>query len=1075
MAVENQNRENKPERITAKMLYEVLLEEYETLNILGEAEIEKLRTTQKRLANEVDWSDLDSAGAFRFTMLREIRRAIHRSQAPTFYKVFDKYRNHFADKQEIFDKETLFVAANLAAIKELSTGETTESDEDSIKIYDQAVIMVAKSITGQNELRTEIAKFKQKENTEEIAALCFSGGGIRSATFGLGVLQSLAKQNLLGKFHYLSTVSGGGYIGSWFSAWIHRAGLNTVQKQLRGEGLEVDEVEAAEIAHLRKYSNYMSPRTGMFTTDSWVLIAVYLRNLLLNWMVLVPMMAAFLLLPKLLVSALELISENRFPISLSNFQIILEFTPFLGLIGICFINMLRPSLRNYTFFKQNYRTDEIGVVKSSQIVSLFVVFPLLLFAMGLVIYWFWKGQIIPFILSDWFRYVVIAFDTNILRQIDLASIQWQNPIRNFFVNRPRLADFICFSAGLSLGGYFLSWGIMLAKFIPYWRNLKKAGDSKARITDKRAGFLWKVWNWIKRKYTTYISESILLIISSVIGGALLDLIAENINPQRSRVELFVCFGVPLFIAVFLLTATFFTGLAVRITNDDDREWMARFGGVLLKISVGWIVISSAVVFGPKLFDRTIYDQEWSPYIKAGGAIFSIIAGLFSVLAGFSKKTPASKDEPAKDWTSYLLPIASSILAPVFLLFLFICIAFLTQSLVRLSGISHTAWFVILALVAGVFGAFININKFSFHATYRERLIRAYLGASNKERFEHANSFTDLNTENDNIEMKDLPRKPFHVLNMTLNLVKPSNLAWQNRKAQSFTATPLYCGSSNMGRGSGNYRSSESYGYNRQNDKAITLGTSLAISGAAASPNMGYFTQSSAVSFLMVLLNIRLGWWLGNPGRRGNPTFFKSATPSWNKAAPSWSPKTFIAEALGLTDDTHKYIYLADGGQFENLGLYEMVLRRCKTIVLCDGGSDPHFEFFDLGSAIHKIRVDMGIPIKFESNPRKGRNCAIGTIRYSAVDGAEADDGILIYIKPTLDENQPIDIVQYHSVNPAFPHEGTLDQFYSETQFESYRKLGFRMMESVATFNGHKPKTLSELAIAADEYVYAGKK
>jgi Patatin-like phospholipase len=55
---------------------------------------------------------------------------------------------------------------------------------------------------------------------EKRAALCISGGGIRSATFGLGVLQGLAHCGLLDKFHYLSTVSGGGYIGSWLSAWI---------------------------------------------------------------------------------------------------------------------------------------------------------------------------------------------------------------------------------------------------------------------------------------------------------------------------------------------------------------------------------------------------------------------------------------------------------------------------------------------------------------------------------------------------------------------------------------------------------------------------------------------------------------------------------------------------------------------------------------------------------------------------------------------------------------------------------------------------------------------------------------
>jgi hypothetical protein len=69
---------------------------------------------------------------------------------------------------------------------------------------------------------------------EKRAALCISGGGIRSATFGLGILQGLARCGLLHKFHYLSTVSGGGYIGAWLGAWIHRAdgGITSVAAEL---------------------------------------------------------------------------------------------------------------------------------------------------------------------------------------------------------------------------------------------------------------------------------------------------------------------------------------------------------------------------------------------------------------------------------------------------------------------------------------------------------------------------------------------------------------------------------------------------------------------------------------------------------------------------------------------------------------------------------------------------------------------------------------------------------------------------------------------------------------------------
>jgi hypothetical protein len=130
----------------------------------------------------------------------------------------------------------------------------------------------------------------------------------------------------------------------------------------------------------------------------------------------------------------------------------------------------------------------------------------------------------------------------------------------------------------------------------------------------------------------------------------------------------------------------------------------------------------------------------------------------------------------------------------------------------------------------------------------------------------------------------------------------------------------------------------------------------------------------------------------------------------------------------------------------------MVLRRCHYIVVSDGGEDPECAFADLGEAVRKIRVDFGIPIEFDSMtiyPRsqidtlegKRHNCAIGRIRYSVVDGDAAPDGVIVYIKPACYGKEPRDIYEYFKTNPTFPHESTADQFFSESQFESYRMLG----------------------------------
>src|SRR4030095_9996760 len=139
------------------------------------------------------------------------------------------------------------------------------------------------------------------------------------------------------------------------------------------------------------------------------------------------------------------------------------------------------------------------------------------------------------------------------------------------------------------------------------------------------------------------------------------------------------------------------------------------------------------------------------------------------------------------------------------------------------------------------------------------------------------------------------------INTTLNLVAGNNLAWQQRKAEPFSITPLYCGCVRLG-----YRNSREYG---GRGMGISIGTAATISGAAASPNMGYYTTSPVISLILALFNVRLGWWLGNPGPAGDTTYYL--------IAPKSSVMPIVQEALGLTNDENKYVYLTDGGHFEN--------------------------------------------------------------------------------------------------------------------------------------------------------------
>src|ERR1700730_9385533 len=152
-------------------------------------------------------------------------------------------------------------------------------------------------VLGQGDDQKEMAPDK----TPPLTALCFSGGGIRSATFNLGVIQRLAKLRLLSRFDYLSSVSGGGYTSSWLAPWIHaEGGVEAVQRKLAAEPpLDPDAPEPQQVAYLRQYSNYLTPRLGLLSADTWTLVAIGVRNILLNWLVLVPILTAVVLLPLL--------------------------------------------------------------------------------------------------------------------------------------------------------------------------------------------------------------------------------------------------------------------------------------------------------------------------------------------------------------------------------------------------------------------------------------------------------------------------------------------------------------------------------------------------------------------------------------------------------------------------------------------------------------------------------------------------------------------------------------------------------------------------------------------------------
>jgi hypothetical protein len=808
------------------------------------------------------------------------------------------------------------------------------------------------------------------------SALCFSGGGIRSATFGLGVLQALARFNLIGQFDYLSTVSGGGYIGSWLSAWAHResGGITAVCNQLGRTPQKTFAPDPKPVSWLRSYSNYLSPRLGLMSADSWTLVGTYLRNLILNWLVLVPFLLALLAVPIFYRASLSVHAPPHLMLAC------VASGSFLLLVSLTYLHLCRPSL-----WKLRPRQKWEWIETQRAFLSISLV-PFLVAASLLTISWEWYRQS-GHSLDDLTFFGISSLSTLALGAAALHVAAWL--IAALLLRRPLL----------------------------------------------------NVWGY---------SELLTIIFSGVVGGGFLWLALATLTPHAhmpSYADWYTCAAAPIFLSLFLLAATLFIGLASRFTGDGDREWWARSGAWVLIGSVCWTVASSIVMFGPWVLAKI---PGW--IASAGG-----LTGLFTILFGFSAKTAAN---PASDqpvwWKQLGTNLYLLLLAPFTVTLILAMLA--RGNAAILSGASwfEASEFIVgTALFSVLMSFFININKFSLHSLYRNRLIRAYLGASRGER-RTPNPFTGFDP-GDNLQMaelapKDRPiQKPLHVVNIALNLVHGDNLSWQQRKAQSFTVSPFHCGSFSNDLG---YRRSSEYGRNPAVDQAITIGTALAISGAAASPNMGYHS-SPAVTFLLTLFNVRLGWWLGNPGKAGDQTYTRSC--------PEFAVGPLLAEAFGLTDANSRYVYLSDGGHFENLGLYEMVLRRCRCILVSDAGCDEKIEFQDLGNAIRKIRIDLGIDITITldrlkplgQNGRSNGHYAVGTIHYTRVDYGTSD-GILIYLKPSLTGNEPVDVLEYAAHHRQFPHEPTADQFFDEAQFESYRRLG----EHIATQVFARPQTNS---------------
>jgi hypothetical protein len=805
----------------------------------------------------------------------------------------------------------------------------------------------------------------------ELAALCLSGGGIRSATFALGAMQGLARFGLLEHFHYLSTVSGGGYIGSWLSAWrsLHSdqsvfAALNAAEREGR---------DRPQIAGLRADSNYLTPTLGLLSADTWTVIALYVRNLLLNWLLFFPFFAGCLLFPHLCYAILNYSHEHYF-----------RPDPFLA--AGCVLLTLSLSFAVFGRFSMYER-------------------------------WISKGRFLMLVLAPLVASAA-SFTT--------AAVFWGHRGSGGFCVDP-LALLVGAAVGASI--YAISWVV----------GRTAAGKRGGKILPK------DLLAWI------------------VAGGIVGMLIAVGIQFMAwwsDHTTAIVVLGPSAVVISYLIGDIAYAGAASFSPRGNiDREWLARAAGWLSAVAVIWALISGVALYA-----------HYGLALPRTGLGVGGVSGIVTLFLGSSGLTAATKAAEAMKNVS-LSRIASAA-AVIFALILAALLSLAGQKAAELLGSDPASpsiaidGVLLIVLVGGAFfvSLFVNVNRFSLHALYRNRLVRAFLGSAHAAE-RHPDPFTGFDPGDDVPMAEVVPitgqSRLFHVINTALNVVSAENPAWQERKAESFVITRLFSGNPIV-----RYQPTASYGDRRG---GISLGTAMAISGAAVSPNQGY-NSSPLIGFLLMLFNVRLGWWLGNPREK-----------HFALEGPTWGIVPALKELAGATTDEGEWVYLSDGGHFENLGLYEMIRRRCRFIVISDASCDPDCMFEDLGNATRKIYIDFGVSIEFDklsirprqTPPAAGVSCAIGTIKYPGSDRL----GWLLYIKPGYHGTERADIRSYAAAHGQFPHESTTEQWFSESQLESYRALGANVVELICTGGAgvkpgsvQKPLTLETFKDMAKQYL-----
>jgi hypothetical protein len=946
----------------------------------------------------------------------------------------------------------------------------------------------------------------------EAAALCLSGGGIRSAAFCLGVVQGLARMGVLKQFNYLSTVSGGGYIGGYLAARLRALEGNTdaLQQELTQGG------NAPWLTRLRQSGNFLTPQLGLFSLDTWTGLTLYTRNLLLTWASLLPW-ALLLVLGFIFYRTLLAVAGAVHWLAVCAVAI--------GLLGLIISTWrLCNDLPSHQQTNQAQRPPpwSFGQGAAGRTVRIALAWPLLApFALGV---WIdadaptkpntpfgdndavWLGGL--FFLGLCLPYLAAWMIAEIRRRQD------DPPPRALFRANvgPWVLAAVAAAVLTGLGPWLLRCLVdapgrvsVLAVVGPIWFALAMVVHAGAYMGLRRNAPADMAE--LDREWTATMSARIIRVaVAATVAGFPILALAGYVIPANDGSWGSDVWGTilsPLVTgpAVAWLGHQAFTRMSA--LNEMDAKWRDKAFDLAMMVLAAVFAATVLALLSSLLQSYVLGPLQQAavallPQRPAGEGSWALLFAAWNWLAdlhAWPMRLGQAWHWLTNDgaWTSRLAQLWQWLLGSGTCLS---CAApkgpLITEADPSLWHIINDYWgrnlaqptpwvkpvgprpvpaivmfgvqaglAILLALAA--LALRIDNNRFTLHALYRNRLVRGFLGPAREAR--DPEPVTGFDPQDD-LRLSQLtrcadgaPATLFPVINIAVNAAQSSTAQWTERKALSFTATPLHCGYfhplADPLRPPGSDRTyvpttEFNHSANGTAGRGLGLGTAITISGAAASPNSGYHSRP-ATALLMTLFNVRLGLWAPN-------TRTPRARPGLTAAEQR---RALFDDLRGNSSIDGPAIYLSDGGHFDNLGLYEMLRRRCRFIVVVDAAHDPEYGFADLGQSLRKAAIDLGVTVAITATrigPRKDGTdnasllgFALGEITYP--ETPDRPTGKLLYIKPTWLAHLPMDVRAYGAAEKDFPQQPTSDQWFSESQFESYRSLGTHQLECLARKNG----------------------